>query len=272
VWSDGVRGRARTSEEARGVNEKGEPMTGSRLIGIAVALIVIGGVAYFAFPGIRAKIDDAYDKHAGWTPEARRKNPVGFIEHSIKQLEDNVAKFTDIRAELRSGIQEMKGIRDKNAANVAFADKELGLFKAAFKEANAGKGWPVMMAGKNYTEAELKNQVEVFLRQKASYEGAVAQVDNTLKTLETKQSDLDHRIVESRTNLDLLKNQKALVKADQLTADTEKMMAEVNEVLIRNDAMASDISVRTIEEYKKDAMREPAAAKATPKADEFLKS
>jgi hypothetical protein len=248
-------------------------MTGSRLIGIVVAIAVLVGAAYFIFPGFRAKANELYDKHAGWNEEARRKDPVGFIDYSIGKLEANLTKFGEIRTELRSALEEIQGIRQKNAAYVAFAEKELGIIKAAYKEAVGGKGWPVTLAGKSYnTESDLKQQVEVFLKQKASYESSVAQLDGTIKNLEAKQSDIVVRITETKSNLDLLKNQRAIVKADTLTAETEKMMASVNEVIRLNEDAAAGISVRTIEEYKKDAAREPAANVATPKADEFLKS
>jgi hypothetical protein len=246
-------------------------MTGSRIIGIVVALAAIGALVYWLSPSLRAKADKYYDEKFGWTAEARRKNPVGFIDYSIGKLDSNLTKFGEIRNELRGALDEIQGIRRKNAANVAFADKELGSFKDAYKDAVGGKGWPVTLAGQSYSESDLKQQVEVFLKQKASFEASVTQLDGTIKNLESKQSDIVVRITETKTNLDLLKNQRAIVRADSLTAETEKMMASVNEVIRLNDDAAAGISVRTIEEYKKDAAREPTAV-ATPKADEFLKS
>ena len=132
-------------------------MTGSRLIGLVVAILAIGGVAYFVIPGFRAKADDMWDKHAGWNEEARRKDPVGFIEYSVKKLEDNIGKFDSIRTDLRTGKGNVEKMKQENQAKQAFNENQLAEFKAAYKTAKASNRWPVTIAGRNYSEAELKS-------------------------------------------------------------------------------------------------------------------
>jgi DNA repair exonuclease SbcCD ATPase subunit len=245
-------------------------MTGSRLIGIVVALVVIGGVAYFVSPSFRAKASKLYSEHVGWDDEARRSDPVGFIEHSIKTLEANIGKFDGARTDLMQAKAKLDGMKQTNQEKLAFADKNLAEFKAAYKTAVGGKGWPVSLAGASYSEDDLKRQVETILSQKAGYEGIVAQADEALKTAENRQRDLVNRINESKANLEKLRTQKELVKISKLTAETEKMMAEVNQVLLENDAAAKKEAVRTVEDLMKDAAAAP--ARATKKADDFLNS
>jgi hypothetical protein len=268
-WSDGVRGRARTPEEARGVNEKGAPMTGSRLIGIVVAVAAIGAVAYFVFPGIRATIDDAYDKHAGWTPEARKKDPVGFINHSIEKLDANIAKFEDIRIEVRTGKANLEKMKGENEQKIKFNSNQLAEFKAAFKTASDANKWPVDVAGRKYSENELRSQVELFLSEKETFANVATQLEQSCKSMESKEFELVNRITDSKSKLALLKTQKEIVRANELTAESEKLLAEVNDVLVRNEAVNEPEKIRTTEEMMKEAK---AATKATPKADEFLKS
>ena len=84
-------------------------MTGSRLIGIVAAIVAIGAVAYFVFPGVRTKMDEFHDKHMGWgNPEARKKDPVGFIDYSIKKLEDNSDAQTSLKIGGSRGDIEIK--------------------------------------------------------------------------------------------------------------------------------------------------------------------
>jgi hypothetical protein len=269
VWSDGVRGRARTPEEARGVNEKGRDMTGSRLIGLVVAVVVIGGAAYFLIPGFRAKADEMWAKHGGWNEEARKKDPVGFIRHSIAKLDENISKFESIRVDLRTGKNKLEKMGQENAAKQTFAENQLAAFKAAYKGAKESGTWPVSIAGKSYSEAELKSQVELLLSEKATFANVGEQISRGAKDLEAKEFELVSRITESKSKLNLLKTQEQLVQANKLTAETEKMLAEVNDVLERNEAINTGVSVRTTEELMKEAK---AAAKATPKADDFLNS
>lgn len=246
-------------------------MTGSRLIGLVVAIAVIIGVAYFLFPGVRTKVDEFMDKNAGWNEAARKKDPVGFIEHSIKKLDENISKFDSVKVDLVTAKTKLEEMRRTNAEKHAFAEKQLAAFKAAFQEAKGGKGWPVSMAGKSYSEPELKSQVELLLAEKGGYENALAQIGQGVKAAESKQFELVARINESKSKLEILKTQKELVKINQLNESTEKMMAEVNEVLIRNDQLQSGDTVRTVEELMKDAAKE-VSAKSTPKADDFLNS
>lgn len=246
-------------------------MTGSRLIGLAVAIVVIGGAAYFMFPGLRAKADAYMDKNAGWNEAARKNDPVGFIEHSIKKLDENIGKFDTVKSDLAIAKNKLEEMRRTNQEKQAFAESNLTSFKTAFQESKNGKGWPIPMAGKSYTEPEFKSQVELLLAQKNGYETTLIQINEALKLAEAKHFDLITRINESKSKLEILKTQKELVKINQLNAATEKMMAEVNDVLVRNEAAQSGQVVRTVEELIKDASKD-AAARATPKADDFLNS
>lgn len=244
-------------------------MTGGRLIGLVLAVAAIGAVAYFVFPGFRAKVDDIVEKHGGWNEEARRKDPVGFVNYSIKKLDENIAKFEGIRVDVREGKNKLDKMKAENEMKIRFNANNLNEFKVAYKSATDGGKWPVNVAGKGYTEAELKSQVELALSEKATFANVGAQLEKGCKDLEAKEFELVNRITESKANLSALKTQGEILKANKLTAETEKMMSEVQEVLARNDAVNSEVKIRTTEELMKDAKQ---AAKATPKADEFLKS
>lgn len=246
-------------------------MTGNKL-GWVVGIVVVGAAAYFLFPGIRTKVDSAYDKHLGWgNPEARRKDPVGFMEYSITKLGDNIRKFEEARGNLRVAQAKLEDMKRDNSGKLAFAEKQLVEFKASYKTATGGKGWPVAMAGRNYTEGELKNQVTLLLSQKGSFEKAVKQIDDAVATADRKGLELINRISESKSKLSILETQKELVKVGQVTAESEKILSEVNDVLIANEAMAEKASVRTVEEMMKDA-GEAASSVSNPDTEAFLNS
>ena len=109
----------------------------------------------------------------------------------------------------------------------------------------------------------------MLLSEKSTFENVATQLDRSCKDLETKEIELQNRITESRSKLSVLKSQEQMVKANSLTAESEKLLAEVNDVLIRNDAINAPVTVRTTEELMKEAK---SAVKATPKADDFLNS
>ncbi len=244
-------------------------MTGNRIFGVVFAVAVLGAIAYFTLPGFRTSVDKTYDKHFGWTAEARRARPVEFIEHSIEKLTSNIDKFTEARSNLQLQQAKLADMKRENDGKVAFAEKQLEAFKIAFKSAGAGQGWPVSVAGKSYSEGDLKSQVSMLLSQKTGYQNIVAQLDQGIATSDKRVIELMNHINDSKAKLSLLKAQKELVKANQLTAETEKLLTEVHDILIANDALAQKSPVRTVEEMMKDAADVEGAA-GDPETEAFL--
>jgi phage shock protein A len=240
-------------------------------LGWVVGIVVLGIAAYLLFPGIKAKVDKSYDKHFGWNAEARRKDPVGFMEYSIGKLGENIGKFEQARGDLRVAQLKLEDMKRDNSSKLAFADKQLVEFKDAYKAATGGKGWPVAMAGRNYTEGELKSQVTMLLSQRGSFEKVVKQIDVSISAADKKSLELVNRISESKSKLSILETQKELVKVGQVTAESEKILSEVNDVLIANEAMAEKASVRTVEELMRDA-GESAGSVSNPDTEAFLNS
>lgn len=243
----------------------------NRIVGIVLAVIGLGAIAYLAFPGFRAKVDDIRDKHLGWTPEARRKDPVGFIDYSIGKLNENIGKFEQARGDLTLASKKLTDLGGENEAKIAFAEKQLEAFKGAYKEAKGGKGFPVTVAGASYDEPSLKSQVTLLLSQKGGFEAIVKQITAGAENAKKRELDLINRISESKSKLSLLQAQREIVKVSKLTADTEKLLAEVNDVLAENEAFAQKSSVRTVEEIMKDADAAKSAL-SSPEAEAFLNS
>jgi hypothetical protein len=239
------------------------------LIGIVAAVVAIGAVAYFVFPGIRAKIDSTYEKHAGWTPEARKKDPVGFIDYSVSKLETNIAKFESLRTDVRTGKSKLEKEKAENESKLKFNTNLLAEMKTAFKTASESGKWPVEIAGRKYDEKDLRRQVEVFLGENETFASVSRQLDQACKDIEAKEDEVNNRITESKSKLSMLKTQREIVKANALTADSEKLLAEVNDVLIQNEAASTPVVVRTTDEMRREAAK---SAPSTPKADDFLKS
>lgn len=243
-------------------------MGGNRLLSLIVVLLLVGVGAYFLFPGFRTKVDDTVKGMTTWDAEARRKRPAEFITYAMGQLSGNVEKFENVSADLRVAKVKLEQLRQQNQAKQAFADKELESLKAAYKTAKASDAWPVTHAGQKYKESELKSQVSLLLSQRASLEGILKQVDASLATAERKGTELLNRISDSKAQLSILETQRELVKTNQITAESEKIMAEVQDVLLQNAALAEKPAVRTVEELMRDAGESAGASSAN--VDAFL--
>jgi hypothetical protein len=124
------------------------------------------------------------------------------------------------------------------------------------------------VAGRAYKESELKSQVNVLLTQRTGYEGILKQVGVSLTNAERKNTEILNRISDSKAKLEILGTQKELVKLNQLNAESEKLLSEVQDVLLQNEALAERPVVRTVEELMRDAGETPGAA--NPNVDAFL--
>ena len=234
----------------------------------ALVLVVAAVAAYAIFPGVRAVFDQQLDKVGGWNDEARRHDPVGFIDYSIGKLTENVSKFGEVKTDLVVAKAKLQKIHDDSQSKVTFASKELETFKAAYKDAAAGKSWPVTLAGRTYDEAQLKQQVNVFLTQRTSYEMSAKQAADGAASAGKREMDVLARVTESKAKLELLKTQRELVKVAKLTAETEALLAEVNEVLLQNEAATAANPVLTVEEMMKQ--NESGSAASNANVDAFL--
>jgi hypothetical protein len=243
-------------------------MGGNRLLSLIVVVVLVGVAAYLLIPGVRTKVDETVKGLTSWDAEARRKDPEGFIKYAQGQLTKNIDKFEALRGTLRASSVKLEKEKTTHQAKLAFADKELEGFKTAYKGAKASNTWPVTVAGRPYKEAELRSQVALLLSQRTGFESVVKQMDIGLTQAESKGLELINQISESKAKLSILGAQLELVKLNRLTAESEKLLSEVNDVLLENEALAEKPAVRTVEELMKDAGASPAGGSAA--VDSFL--
>jgi hypothetical protein len=237
----------------------------ARLVLMVVAAVV---AAYFVVPKFRAAFDQKIEEIRGWDDAARKHDPVGFIDYSIGKLEDNIAKFGSVKGDLALAKAKLQKLHDDNTAKLAFAGRQLEELKGAYKGAAGGKGWPVELAGQAYDEGQLKQQVSLLLSQKGAFESVLKQTTSGLDTTSRREAEIVGRVTESKAKLDLLRTQKELVKVNQLTADTERLLGEVHDVLVQNEAMTAENPVRTVEELMKQA--ESGSSTVNANVDAFL--
>ncbi|MBM4016228.1 MAG: hypothetical protein FJ293_14860 [Planctomycetes bacterium] len=244
----------------------------ARQRGSAAKLVLIvlaaGVAAYFILPKFKTAVDQKIEEVGGWDDAARKHDPVGFIDYSIGRLDDNIQKFSAVKGDLALAKAKLQKLHDDNQAKLGFAGKQLDELKTAYKDATGGKGWPVQLAGQAYDEGQLKQQVSLLLSQKGAFESVLKQTTSGLETTTRREAEIVGRVAESKAKLDLLRTQKELVKVNQLTADTERLLGEVHDVLVQNEAMTAENPVRTVEELMKQA--ESGSSTANANVDAFL--
>ena len=236
---------------------------------IIIFVVVVAG-AYFAWnnlPGLRDQVTKAANKYGGWTEEARKSDPVGFIEHAIKTLDNDVAEFTQSKADLvaakKSNEAKLEEFRDEQATAAEFAAS----IKEQFKTANETDGWPITINGESYDKSQVITTVNNLLKTQAEAGARMVDYQGILTAIDTRASQLSSRIEDSKFNKEALIAKKEMVKVDNLSAETDALLAKVNDLVEGNQKLADEGPPMTLEgltasKDKTAKVEETAAAKA----------
>lgn len=226
---------------------------------IIVAVVAIVGVlAWQNLPGLRNKITKAANEYGGWTEEARRDDPVGFIQHAQKELQADIVQFEEARDSLDQNKldaeKQLEAFRDEEQAATELASTMRELYKGA-EENNA---WPVTYLGEEYSREKLIEQVDDLLAAEKNARERQADYQKVIDKVELTRVELRTRINDSNVALDKLKAQEAMVKVDKLSKETDELLAQVNELVEGNTRVAED-PVRSVDELLQAAADQAAA-------------
>ena len=230
-------------------------------------VILAGAIAWTQFPNFRAKAKGLANQYGGWTEQAIKDDPAGYIEYAQKQLEANIKTFEASRTALSESRTTAETKLNDFKKALDGADALAATLKSQFQAAKASGSFPIEVAGRKLSEADTVRQVEQLLAEKSNAQKRIEDYTKILAAVETKRSQLTDRISQSRAKVDELIAQAAMVKLDKLTGEADKLLAQVNEVVIDNGKLAagetSGDPVRSLAEMMQDI--EKLAAEA-PKA------
>lgn len=213
---------------------------------ILIGLVVWGIIVYF--PGLREKGESAYRQFGGWTEEARRSNPVGFIDHAMDRLQEDLKametsqlRLSEVSADLKLRLERTRQL-ERQAGQLA------GEFRAAYRQAEDGAGYPVRISGQNYSREALRDQVELLLNQRRQYEQLIQELEASQARIEERQQQLVLQIPETRAALEMLPAKREIARVEEITGGTRQLLEEVNAVMNTNQEVLEKSPVRTVEE------------------------
>ena len=231
-----------------------------RLLVLVVLVVVCVALVWHFAPGCRQQAVDAYKKYGGWTEEARRADPVGFINYAEGKLQGHLADMQQTTRDLAAARERLQQATDRARKSVTAADQMAESFRTAYQQAETDAAYPVTMEGRPYTRAELIEQVRLILQQRADSQQSVGQLEQTAETTGQKATELLTQITRIKAALEMLPAQREIARASKLTGETEKTWSEVNDLIGRNETMLTESPVRTVDELLRD--REAGQAKA----------
>ncbi len=221
-----------------------------KLLLILAVLGVAGFLAWKYLPGLRTKVGSTVEEYGGWTDDARREDPVGFLEYAQEKMGQDLAAFQQAKKDLATASQRAQEELAKTEELLASAERHSYEFRGAFQSAESSAAFPVAIAGAQYERDEMISQVRVLLLQRDNYTDVAANYRKVIGSVEERQNDLDKRILDTKTQLTNLEMQKELVRIQKLTEETDDLMAKVQALLGENSEVLQELDspVRTVEE------------------------
>jgi phage shock protein A len=244
-------------------------MKTGRLIVLLVIIAAVGLLIWRFVPGLRQKATDAYRRYGGWTEEARRADPVGFIEYAEKELKDDLQSLEDTRLRMAEAAETVASELERARVLLDSAGELAEQFRQAYRQAEAQGGYPVEVAGAEYTRDELIEQVRLVLLQQASYEAIIADFEAATGTVADKQQQLVTQITATKAALSSLPAKKEIARLNELTGRTEELFQKVDEVIGQNETVLAASPVRTVEELIQEREATSEAAEGVD-AEAFL--
>ena len=228
---------------------------------VVVILVVVCGALLWQFaPGCRQRAVDVYEKYGGWTEEARRADPVGFIEYAERKLQGDLADMQQTTRDLAAARERLGQAAEQTRASLEAASGLAEAFRNAYRQAEADSAYPVRMEGRQYEREQLVEQVRLILQQRSGNQQAIGQLEETATAAGEKEAALLAQITRIKAALQMLPAQREIARARELTGETEKTWSEVNDLIGRNETLLTGSPVRTVDELLQDRAAESGAA------------
>jgi hypothetical protein len=209
-------------------------MNKTTLQAAVVVLLLALGIGLLLNPERRAWLRQWVGIGGGWTAEARRADPVGFVDHAEGCLRKDLENLERARAKL---AVETKELQRKVRAERSLRDEmkrwceELG---AACRGATHGDGFPVVVRGVSYTEAQGLVELSQLRTEVEGSEASVVKLEALARQSEGELEALGSRLRATETQVAMMAALRELVQVRTLTRESDRLLAQVDELLAAN--------------------------------------
>lgn len=210
------------------------------MTGAAMALY-IGGVCFLGCERPlgavgTAKVQEAYDQFANWTPENIAKNPQLYLKFCESETNKAIEKMKASKISLQRKKAGIAKPLEDCSAKALVGKKSLDQLKTLYREAagDGGSGFPVKWLNKEMSEDVVKKQIlrtagEVQSQEKlrAMYEKAIAQLSKAERDLEQQQEKAKEQLANISVSMETLKIQDISNELAGQLADMGGMLAGI---------------------------------------------
>lgn len=207
---------------------------------IVAGLVLVLLIYQFA-PGIWANVDKTVRDNIGWTEEAKRQDPIRYLEYILNKTRSEYTKIDQYIAEYRTAIRRLEKERAKAQTKADAANGLLNELKTLYKSVQAGDlAWPIEFRGGSYGESQFKTQIGTLLAERDAQTGVVDKLAEKLHRMGKRLDKIRTARVEYTSKLSVLESDLAVAKANVGSAELDELIGKADEILAYVDESSTD--------------------------------
>ena len=193
-------------------------------------------------------MDRKLSQVAGWTEEARKNDPEGFVNHLEEKLRGDRDVMEKGRRELAAESGRLADVLHQQEALGADAQRLAEEFRDKYQEAAAQDRFPIEVRGAAYTEAQAKAQVSLLLAQAQGFDENLAKLRKAKADAESQIQTYVVKLEATEAQLAMLPAKRELLRARRLSSEGEQLLAQLDDLFGDNAQAIQGNPVRSVQE------------------------
>jgi len=221
------------------------------LINLLVGGAILALLVYIFAPGLWTKAEKTYQENFAWTEEAKRRDPVRYLEHILEKTRREYAKIDQYIGDYRSSVRRLDKERMKAQNKVDATNGLLGELKLLYEKVKAGEAsWPVEFRGGSYNEKQLRTQVGTLLSERDAQSRVLKKLNNKIQQMTKKLDKIRTARAEYESKISTLEGDLVIAKASIGSSELDDLIDKADEILayVDESSTALETPLRTTEE------------------------
>jgi chromosome segregation ATPase len=207
---------------------------------IVLIVIVLVGIYTFA-PKLWTDGEALLRDYTTWTDEAKRKDPVGYLNYARRRLEANLQKMEEIKEKLEQRLRRLQGEKKKTTQNEGQYQTLLYSGRTIYRQAEQTSRYPVTFVGANYRKDELEAQLRILFQRHARAKQQIADMERAYNDAIKWLGEMYEKRAQAKNELTSLKTTIVIAEAYEAATEVERTIRHIGEVTEDFDAYIGDL-------------------------------
>jgi chromosome segregation ATPase len=205
------------------------------VVAVICLLLVAGGIWYFVSKPFHTNVNEKFKQATEWTPENIKKDPVGYLNSAIEQIDETKKKLGAAQLALTTQRNDISNSLEKYSTDKSNYERLMPELKETYEKADTKNDWPATVRGHKFDKGELRRKIVECNHdlQKAttltdSYSGAKGKVVDRLDEVNDQLTKIESVRTDLTTKLETAKVQQTFEGIDNVSTNFDHIVSTSN--------------------------------------------